>query len=101
MWLAPIAAIEYLEAALAFTSNHGLGMTIAQFDLTNRPAGCLPKPAASISYLFFGRLRSRLARSLRPMMSETILRSSFGRLRVNPNSAVNAAIFALLLFDIT
>jgi hypothetical protein len=38
MWLAPIAAIEYLEAALAFASNHRLGMTITQLDLSNRPA---------------------------------------------------------------
>jgi len=37
-WLAPIAAVEYLEAAPAFASNHGLGMAIAQLDLTNWPA---------------------------------------------------------------
>jgi hypothetical protein len=37
MPLAPIAAVEYLEAAPAFASNHGLSMTITQLDLTNRP----------------------------------------------------------------
>ena len=40
-WLAPIAAVEYLEAAPAFASNHGLGMAIAQLDLTNWPARCV------------------------------------------------------------
>jgi hypothetical protein len=44
MWLAPIAAIEYLEAALAFTSNHGLGVAVAQLDLTDRSAGCIYFP---------------------------------------------------------
>src|SRR5208282_750024 len=39
--LAPIAAVEYLEAALAFASYHHLGMRIAQLDLTNRSAGCI------------------------------------------------------------
>ena len=38
---APIAAVEYLEAALAFASNHGFGMAITQLDLTNRPSGCI------------------------------------------------------------
>ena len=33
--LAPIAVVEYLEAAPAFPSNYGLGMAIAQLDLTN------------------------------------------------------------------
>jgi len=28
--LAPLAAVEYLEAALAFARNHGFGMPIAQ-----------------------------------------------------------------------
>jgi len=37
-------AVEYLEAALAFASNHGLGMAIAQLDLANRPAGCVDLP---------------------------------------------------------
>jgi hypothetical protein len=40
----PIAAVEYLEAALAFASNHRLGMAIAQFDLSNRSAGCIDLP---------------------------------------------------------
>ena len=39
--VAPIAAVEYLEAALAFPSNHGFGMPITEFDLTKRPAGCI------------------------------------------------------------
>jgi hypothetical protein len=43
-WLAPIAAVEYLEAAPAFASNHGLGMAIAQLDLTNWPARCVDLP---------------------------------------------------------
>jgi len=43
-WLAPIAAVEYLEAALAFASNHGLGMAIAQLDLTNWTSGCIDLP---------------------------------------------------------
>lgn len=30
MSLAPIAAVEYLEAAVPFTINHGLVMTIAE-----------------------------------------------------------------------
>ncbi len=36
MPLAPIAAVDYLEAAPAFASNYGLGMALAQLDLTNR-----------------------------------------------------------------
>ena len=44
VWLAPIAAVEYLEAAFAFASNHGHGMAIAQLDLANRPAGCIDLP---------------------------------------------------------
>jgi hypothetical protein len=35
---APIATVEYFEAALPFASNHDLGMPITQFDLT-KPAG--------------------------------------------------------------
>jgi hypothetical protein len=35
MSLAPIAAVEYLEAAVPFTINHVLVMTIAELDLTN------------------------------------------------------------------
>jgi len=35
MPLAPIAAVEYFAAAPAFASDHGLGMAIAQLDLTN------------------------------------------------------------------
>jgi hypothetical protein len=34
-WLASAAAAEYLEAAVPFTINHGLVMTIAELDLTN------------------------------------------------------------------
>jgi hypothetical protein len=34
-WLAPTAAVEYLEAAVTFTINHGLVMTIVERDLTN------------------------------------------------------------------
>jgi len=51
--LAPIAAVEYLEAALAFASNHGLSMAIAQLDLANRTAGCinLPDPCRFLNYL--------------------------------------------------
>jgi hypothetical protein len=41
MRLAPIAAIEYLKAALPFAVNNGFGMAIAQLNLTN-PAG-LPR----------------------------------------------------------
>ena len=44
LWLAPIAAVEYLEAALAFTRNQGLGMAIAQLDLTNWPASSINLP---------------------------------------------------------
>jgi hypothetical protein len=36
MSLAPIAAVEYLEAALSLASNHGVSVAIAQLDLTNR-----------------------------------------------------------------
>jgi hypothetical protein len=36
--LTAIAPIEYLEAALAFASNHGLGMPAARLDLTDRPS---------------------------------------------------------------
>ena len=42
--LAPIAPVEYLEAALAFASNHNLGMPIAKLDLSNRTAGCVYLP---------------------------------------------------------
>jgi hypothetical protein len=38
MSLAPIAAVKYLEAALAFAGNHDFGMAIAKLDLSNRPA---------------------------------------------------------------
>jgi len=38
VWLAPIAAVEYLEAARPLAYNHGLGMAIAELDLTNRTA---------------------------------------------------------------
>jgi len=34
---APIAPVEYLEAAPAFASNHGLGIAVTQLDLTDRP----------------------------------------------------------------
>jgi len=37
-WLAPIATTDYLQAALTLAGNHDLGMAIAQFDLTDRPA---------------------------------------------------------------
>ena len=36
--LAPIAAVENLQAALTLASNHDLGMAIAELDLSNRPA---------------------------------------------------------------
>jgi hypothetical protein len=36
--LAPIAAIEYLQAALTLASNHDLGVALAELDLPNRPA---------------------------------------------------------------
>ena len=39
-----IDGIEYLKAARLFASNHGIGMAIAQLDLTNRPAGCINLP---------------------------------------------------------
>jgi len=42
--LAPVAPVEYLEAALAFASSHDLGVAIAQLDLANRPAGCNDLP---------------------------------------------------------
>jgi len=42
--LAPIAPVEYLEAALAFASNHDLGMVTAQLDLSNWSAGCIDLP---------------------------------------------------------
>jgi hypothetical protein len=38
MWLAPIAAVEYLQAAASLAGNHDLGMAIAQLDLPNGPA---------------------------------------------------------------
>jgi hypothetical protein len=37
--LPPIAAIEYLEAALALADNHYLCVAVAQFDLPCRAAG--------------------------------------------------------------
>ena len=55
---APIAPVEYLEAARPFASDHRLGMPIAELDLTNvpsssinffgyqrRPSGALSGPA--------------------------------------------------------
>ena len=66
MRLAPIAPVEYLKAALPFAVNRGLGMAIAQFDLTNRPA-CrvnLPKNYRCIAYLASRRsARRRVAAS--------------------------------------
>jgi hypothetical protein len=44
VWLTPIAAVEYLEASLAFASIHDLGVAIAEFDLTNRPPGRIDLP---------------------------------------------------------
>ena len=41
MPLAPIAAVEYFAAAPAFASDHGLGMAIAQFDLSNVTASAI------------------------------------------------------------
>ena len=38
MSLAAITTVKYHESALAFPSNHDRGMTIAQLDLSNRPA---------------------------------------------------------------
>jgi hypothetical protein len=36
--LAPIAAVEYLQAAHSLAGNHDVGVAIAQLDLTNGPA---------------------------------------------------------------
>jgi len=44
MSLAPIAAVEYLEAACPFASDHGFGMAIAQLDLTSRTPRCIDLP---------------------------------------------------------
>jgi hypothetical protein len=38
MRLARVSAIEYLQAARTLASNHDLGVPIAEFDLTQRPA---------------------------------------------------------------
>ncbi len=38
MWLAPVAAVEYLEAAHPLASNHDLGMAIPRLDLPDWPA---------------------------------------------------------------
>jgi hypothetical protein len=38
MRLAPVSAIEYLHATLPLASNHGLGVAIAELDLTDWPA---------------------------------------------------------------
>jgi hypothetical protein len=47
MWLAPIAAVEYLEAAPPLVSNHGLVRAIAQarFD---EPAGRLSEECLNV-----------------------------------------------------
>jgi len=37
-WLAPAAAVEYLEAAHPLASNHDLGMAIPRLDLPDWPA---------------------------------------------------------------
>jgi hypothetical protein len=50
--LAPITAVEYLEAALTLASNHGLGVAIAERDLTHRPA-CSIELAENLSLLGF------------------------------------------------
>jgi hypothetical protein len=39
--LAPIATVEYLQAAVSLADNHRLGMAIAELDLTDRPACCV------------------------------------------------------------
>src|SRR5271166_4514598 len=44
MSLAPIAAIMNFEASRPLASNHGLGMAIAQLDLTNWPASGVDLP---------------------------------------------------------
>jgi hypothetical protein len=37
-WLMPIAPVENLQAALTLAGNHDLGVSIAELDLTYRPA---------------------------------------------------------------
>jgi hypothetical protein len=39
MTLAPIVAVEYLEALGALAVNHDLSMAITKLSLSNRPAG--------------------------------------------------------------
>ena len=44
MPLAPIAAVEYLEATRPLPGNYDLGMVFAEFDLPNRPASGIDLP---------------------------------------------------------
>jgi hypothetical protein len=37
--LPPVAPVEYLEAARSLAGDHNLGVTLAEFYLSNRPAG--------------------------------------------------------------
>jgi hypothetical protein len=48
LWLAPIAPVEYLKAALPFAVNNGFGMAIAQLNLTN-PAGLPHRACGELS----------------------------------------------------
>jgi hypothetical protein len=43
-WLAPAAAVKYLKSAPALASYGGLGMAIAQLDLSNRPISSVNLP---------------------------------------------------------
>jgi len=42
--LAPIAPVEYLQAALLFANDHGVSIAIVELDLTDRPACCVKHP---------------------------------------------------------
>jgi len=67
-WLAPAAAVEYLEAAHPLASNYGLGMAIAQLDLTNQQrqaCGELSSPFAPRSVALGMGTDNRTARSER------------------------------------
>jgi hypothetical protein len=46
-FLAPIAAVLNLQAARPLARNDDLGMTIAEFDLSNRPASSVDLPEDS------------------------------------------------------
>jgi hypothetical protein len=49
-WLAPIAAIKYIESASPLASNHHLGVLIAKLDLTNLCLLKTPKAAKSLQF---------------------------------------------------